>query len=394
MANNSQDLLRKLLEAKASGAPMANANEEDLTAVQQEDLSPSNPPEQPPISQQIPMQPSSQSLAFSMRGPAGVSPRSREIRNDVEQSAYDLMKQREQDVAHARELAQAEENKSALSRMDLSPLMQLAAVAGADPRTMSMYKAPEDKRAELRAALEKSQSGLATEQSSFLKNQLEKQNAASIRNSLMQQRMNENIYGKVISGLTNNKQLNEMIEKSNNITRTADVAFAPGVDINTASLHDLQQTVTGALTGLKGTGGVEERAQRYMHDLNTDWAALVQKYGNDTNTIPRDEPILVHYMKLAGDGQKFLQEQGEKKIKQLASGHENVTGQPVYKEQLKNYIEETKGSFIKPQYMNTAISNAEMRHPSKTPNAVAKPKYTSEDIDNMSIQQLKDAGLL
>lgn len=385
-----EELLKMLL----GGAPQAQAANNVTSSigngVQQ-------PPVQPVAQLPEPQAPASIPTApqVNMAAMGGPTADERKLRRMIEQQAFDQMQARTQDVGRDRAALQHEASKSGLEKADLSGLAQLAVVAGANPNIAKMYKAPEDETMKLRQQLEKSQEGLSTAQGSFLKNQLEKQNSMMDRSRLMQDRLNEKIYGGVLTNLTKDRDLNELIEKSNNITRIADTAFAPNVPVNTASLHDLQQTVTGALSGLKGGGGVGERAQRYMEDMNTAFAQLRQKYGNDTDTIPRDEPILVHYMDLAHRGQQFLGDQTQKRMEFLAGGHENVTNLPTYREMLNQEKGRLKSTIIQPQYMNTPISNAAMT-PSQgganKANAKSGPMSEADFIQEFLKQKAKANG--
>lgn len=387
MANMDQEELFKRLGI-ATGAPQAAAAQDNIQSQV------GNGVQQPPV-QGLPATPGPGIAPPMVQQPmpsmyAGPSKEERELRKRIEhQEANDIMR-REGDINIDRQALQNEANKSAFAKADLSPIMQLAAIAGANPEVAKMYKAPVDQTKDLRAALEKNQEGLASSQNNFLKNQLDRSQANQSRQQLMQDRLNERVYGGVITGIQKDPTLHDLVEKSNNITRIADVAFSPTVAKNTTSLNDLQQTVTGALSGLKGTGGVSERSERYMSDMATDLAKLKQRFG-DTDTIPDSEPILRHYMQLAHDGQKFLQEQAETRLKTLASGHENITNQPGYNSMLNQYLENTRANVKQPIYMNSGIATAPMA-PSMhgAPKANAKSAHPSnEDINKMSAAELK-----
>jgi hypothetical protein len=401
MDKNSLEELYKRLQINAGGAPTAKA-QDNLDQVQMEDVyaTPVQPQIQPVSAIPEPTAPAASGPGIAQMAqtsgtlPMGPSAEDLKLRRQIEKQMADEITTRGQEVALDKQAVQQEAGKSAFQKMDLSPLMQMAAIAGANPKEMDMYKAPVSKEAALRAQLEKSQAGLSTSQTGFLKNQLERQNVQADRNRMMQDRLNERVYGNVISGVQRDKTLNDLVDKSNTITRIADVAFSPSQDINTTSLHDLQQTVTSALSSIKGGGGIEERANRYMSDGAMAIAKLQEKFGN-TDSIPRDEPILVHYMELARDGQKFIQDQAEKRLQSVAGGHENITNQPTYRAMLNQELDRVRGNIIKPQYMNTAMTNASLS-PSQTggnKTAVAKKtavKHPSNDeINSMSAEQLK-----
>lgn len=188
-AITDQDLLKKLL----GGAQKANASSyDDMNAVQFEDLpAPANTT--PPAAATIDVPNPTPDLPVSNVGGLGMStngtPQERELRRRIESQMAGEISQRGEDMQKARDALAFEQQKSQLSRTDLSGLAQMAVIAGAKPEAMSMYKAPVDKRKELQSELEKARDGLATSQSNFLRNQLEKQSAQSSRNDLMQQRM-------------------------------------------------------------------------------------------------------------------------------------------------------------------------------------------------------------
>jgi hypothetical protein len=249
--------------------------------------------------------------------------------------------------------------------IDWSGANQMIAASGSNKDLAAGYKAPIDQTAQdaaLRAALGKDQQNLTSDQTNELKAELQSKLMGGMyqqqRMDLMRDRLNQQIYGKQIQRLSTDKPLNNIVDNNNKITRTSDVLFAPGTDVNTTSLHDLQQTVTGALTGLSGGGGVGERAQRYMTDLDTDLAQLKQKFG-DTNSIPRNDPILLHYMGLAQAGQAFLQDQARKKIDQLAGGHEDITEQPQFADMYHKQIDAVKGNLLQPKFLQVAAPSAQ-----------------------------------
>jgi hypothetical protein len=318
---------------------------------------------------------------------SGLSPADKEKRNMIEQQLFQGLQDRLGGLPQDQALMEMRAQQS--QPVDLSGAYEIARAAGAKDAG-AKYVAPKDTQiddvSKLKTALEKAQGGITDDQENFLRYQAGNRDAQSQRNAINQQRLNEMIYGKQVSGLRNDKVLNDLVEKNNAITRTSDILFSPGQQINTTSLHDLQQTVTGALTGLKGSGGVTERSQRYMDSLETKFAELEQKFGN-VDSIPMDNPILQHYLTLAQEGQAFIQEQADKRVKTLSGGHENITNLPTYKDMFQQQIDDIKSNIAKPRYnqtTNKTAQNFKSTYGASPNTAVA----TGSDMASMAAQEL------
>lgn len=384
MATLMEDKLKALL--MGAGATPANANPA-LSSM----YSPGSTPQQPPISDisQDPVVPPPTQVASApavQRAPAqqasnlqlaGGMSHIRQIQDALRQKLQNAQDEQQGTIDLGK---QALANQYARTQdIDWSPAYDLIKAAGGSKDAGSTYKKPVDQMsndAELRDALSKQQKGMSDTLTAQLKDELQNKLLGNQfqqnRMDLMRERLDQGIYGKQIMGLRNDKTLNDLVGKNNSITRTADVLFAPGQDLNTTSLHDLQQTVTGALTGLQGGGGVGERAERYMSDMETALGKLKQQFG-DTNSIPRDNSILQHYLKLASDGQQFLQDQAQKRIETLAAGHEDVTSQPKYNDMFNNELGKIKGNISKPQYLQSSIIKTAKSPPGANPANAGSP---------------------
>lgn len=401
-----QDQLKSLLQGV--GAQPAYSQQQLPTSME-------NGPEQPPVQglpPQAPAAPSPQAAAsappaakpmFAPKVAAGGMlsnqaniPELKGIQNDLRDQLENSRdaQQGNQDIAKQLLIAQLSKHQG----VDLSGAYNQARLMG-DPEAGKNYRAPADVTEGDQAAfgaVAKGQGGLTDDITNQLKAELQNkllgQQFQAERMGMMQNRLNENVYGKQVAALRNDPTLKDLIGKNNSITRTADVLFAPTQDINTTSLHDLQQTVTGALTGLPGGGGVGERSERYMTDMATSLAALKQKFG-DTNSIPRNDPILLHYMSLAKDGQAFLQDQANQRIQTLAGGHENITELPTYAPMFHQQIQDVKSGLLQPKTFGAAQAVAAPSHDAAL-QWVNDPKNAQNPNYGAVVKKLKASGAL
>jgi hypothetical protein len=241
----------------------------------------------------------------------------------------------------------------------------MAAVAMLNPNSAQAqsaaknYKAQPDDQKEIDAARKQqatSQQSLTADQTNELKAQLQAkmlgQSMADQRMGLMQQRMQENVYGKVVQGLYKDPTLTTAVQNNNAINRTVDSMFKDGQSVSMASLHDLQQTVTNALTAAKGGGGIGEREDRQITTVQNQMEALMQKWGN-LDSVPKDDPTLVHFMQVAQAGQGLITDQAKTRMAALVSGHENITGLPTYAPMLENVQGKIAQSLQPAEYYKT-----------------------------------------
>lgn len=286
------------------------------------------------------------------------------------------------------------------NQVDLSPGFEIAKASGAASNAGSSYKKPEDESqaiAETQDRLSKAQNSYTDEVQKQLKDELSNKMLGNAyqnqRLDLMRDRMDQGIYGKAVKELYSNKQLNDLIDKNNNITRTADVLFAPGQEISSSSLHDLQQTVTGALTSLgSGGGGVGERSDRYIKSLENSYQELLQKFGN-MNAVPKDDPTLKHFLGLAQEGQSYIQDQLGKKIDSLTVAHTDVTSNPKFSPMWEKLVENTKANIQKPRFLQ-APTNAGVAAYSEGLNknqSVATPNV-KDKMDRLKQLEMKANG--
>ena len=218
------------------------------------------------------------------------------------------------------------------------------------------YQAPTSNDAAVDTARKQqasSQQALTKDQTDELHAQLQaklmNQSMVAQRQSLMQDRLNENVYGGVVKRLYNDPILSEAIKNNNSINRTVDGMFADGQSISMSSLHDLQQTVTNALTSAKGGGGIGEREQRTINTMQNSLQSLAQRFG-DLDSVPKDDPTLVHFLQLAQTGQGLITDQAKQRMKALASGHENITSLPTYAPMLEGVKTEIANSLQPAKY--------------------------------------------
>jgi hypothetical protein len=273
---------------------------------------------------------------------------------------------------------------AAPAQMDLSPTLNLIASYTGDKNYGSSYKA-QNKQADLTSAMgayTKEQNTLTDQQQKILKDELNARTNASLAQAqrllLGQDRLKENVYGKVVSGISKDTVLNDTLRNNNSLNRTFDSMFAPGQKISMSTLNDVQQTVIGSLNSLKGSGGVAERKDRTIETLANDYQTLIQKFG-DLDAVPSDDPTLVHFISVAKEGQKKILSQANQRLESLASGHENITELPTYKPMLENFKSKYKEQLVPSDFLSKQNMGQANLTRSDSGTAVASPQPMPQD---------------
>lgn len=259
-------------------------------------------------------------------------------------SIYDLlhksMGEQQSYIDSLKSRLEKEQNKSSLSGLDIRPFAQ--ALKGYGSTTVAVPEtAPVSKEAMIQALQDKikeASQGLTKEQVDYLKakafgeKQGSMQDLAKQRLDLAKQRLEQSKEQRAITRVGNDKILNDYGNRINAITRS-NILLDKAKQITTASVDEYQQNLRSALTNIKGTGGVTERAQIMLHTIDMTLAKLKQQFG-DLDSIPKNHPLLVHLRDLSNHAKEELQSQYDARL-EAAKQTSLEKAVPAYKEAIQ-----------------------------------------------------------
>lgn len=412
MASLQDQLKALLMSARAPQADAAESampgptpglpfmNQAPNQSMNQSMISPSNPPEQPqidPISQDPVSSPlSAQALPAPGFGvlPTGAEsdPKLKELQNMLRDKIAAGQQKQEQNIDLNRAMLMGQLGKK--QGVDLSGGYAVARMLGAKDAGEG-YKAPEDvtKGAETAlGGLTKAQQALSDDQINQLKaelnNRLLQQSVGAQRNQIMQDRMDRNEHMKIIGDVKKDPISRDYAGKMNAIDRS-NILLDKAKNVTTASLEEYQQGIRSALTNIKGSGGVGERAETYIKTLDMQIAKIQQAFG-DLDSIPKDHPLVIHLRDLADHAQNVISQQLEKRMTAVAGGRKSLYGR---RPDLLGDLDELKTQMKDSAAPEGDFSAAEASNPHKnslgsdTATANSKPKTVTQNGNTYTLNQ-------
>lgn len=190
-------------------------------------------------------------------------------------------------------------------------------------------------------------------------------------NSRQQERIAAAAHQRNVMAVKRDKQLNDLATNSNNL-RNSLKTFASSGKIPPQGLADLQNSVIANM-GIKGTGGVAERQERYAHSLGikaADWKQFVTGKMQDV----QHSDIAKYFKELAGFEIQNQLAQAKKRAAFATSGNKKMYEKyPDLKSSLDDTVNQLMGQFEDSEGPNQTTANEGAIRTTDASGAMPKP---------------------
>jgi hypothetical protein len=238
-------------------------------------------------------------------------------------SIYDAMLRsmgdQEKYAGELKKKLEAKKEEGGLQYLDLRPFAQSLRSYGVGVEDTAP---PVDREATMQALQDKIQqatSGLTKQQVDYLRAKAlqaakEKTGALQERKvSLSEANRQDRIEQRAIMAVKKDPIIKDYNSRIQQMEREKNSLFNADA-IPVASVEQFQQTVKNALSNIKGSGGVTERAKARIASMDLDVKEFLSKYTGDINAVPIDHPIIKHLINISELATKDLQDQVNNQI--------------------------------------------------------------------------------
>lgn len=267
-----------------------------------------NPYEDPALSEQF--RQSAMNSYIKTKAETPMQPKIQPEEPNIYDSLLKSMGQQEQYVDTLKKRLEEQKQDSGLQYLDLRPFAQALRSYGVSVEDPS---APMDRRSAMQALEDKIQQaslGLTKEQVNYLRAKAlgaAKEKSSSLaerRLALSEKRLKTMLDQKALQRLSSDPLIKEYSGKINSIDR-ANKSILGATNLPVASLKEYQQNLRSAITTIKGSGGVTERAETFVNSAEQDIAKLKTYLTGELDTLDRNDPEIAALI-------DHLQEMGQK----------------------------------------------------------------------------------
>jgi len=209
------------------------------------------------------------------------------------------------------------------------------------------------------------------------KSDINASNRADVGTDLIQQRRDLMNHAQVVSKLKSDTLLNQRLTQYNNLSNALAIV-ADAKTLTPQQIAEFQQAVRSNI-GVKGTGGVDERADTQIKTLGLNSANLRQFITGDPVELAKDSKLVHHLQDLARVEQNNISKQKNARISALSAGFKSMyQRRPDLWADVQDLSDQIGGQF-----------ESAPTEPGGRGVAIGKKPASNADFDNMTNEQLK-----
>lgn len=160
----------------------------------------------------------------------------------------------------------------------------------------------------------------------------------------IEERNDNTTHNKIVDKLKSDPNLNQRLTQYNNLSNALAI-IANAEHVTPQQVAEFQQAVRSNI-GVKGTGGVEERADTQIKTLGLNAENFKQFLTGEPATLAKDSNLIKHLQDLAKVEQANIRKQKDNKIAALTSGHKSVYDRrPDLKADLRDSVDAVGSQF-------------------------------------------------
>lgn len=167
---------------------------------------------------------------------------------------------------------------------------------------------------------------------------------ANGRQDQMQDRMDTRVHTQVVNNLQKDPELKQRFSQYGNL-QNALSSITDAKDLTPEGIAEFQQAVRSNM-GIKGSGGVGERAETYLNPLGLRAEHWKEMLTGDPADIAKDSNLVEHFKDLARIEMKNIQNVSASRLNTLTKGHGSMySRRPDLKADLEDAASAMSGQF-------------------------------------------------